>query len=776
MEATPRSHALVAVALVGTVGLAGLVAAAAEPPSVALDPLAKALIGSIRQRDPRTAPDLLEAAIMAADADAVADALDFYRRFVDVVSQAGDGRADLLADCGDRLDAGALRRLERTLAPYEPDVARALGAVHELAAQRRRDPARLAASAAALRDPAGRKRVAAADELARAGAAALPVLVDLLQTDDAGGGRARAIARGLVHDMGADGRAALLAWLGSDDVAHWPGVIAGLAAGGDEDAVYFLAPALVADAPPPVRLAAAEALASLGIAPSADEARAMLAAKLDATLTQAALPEADTLEDKTVEWFVWNPQRRGPERRRVSTRLARAQTAIHLARDLAALAPTDPAQVRLVLLARLETLTALAESADGSPALDAIPPQQVTGMLAGPDGFDAVTVAAVLDAAAERGLTASAAAAARAIRLAATTTTAADPLPPAARKPLVRALSAPDPALAFEAAHTMAVCAGDPPFAGASLVVRNLLHAATSTGVDQAIVAHPDIAVAEELAAGLGRHGYRTVRVRDGREAILAARASADTALVVLAARLGSPSALETVHLLQMGSDLAPPPVLVAVDPLDDDPRGCFLTRLIQAFADVECVAIVDRMESFFQSSTDPRSGAELPPRFLDALAVAAGPHAGRAERRAAEAAARLARAQTALATLAMLAERGWDVRAAVPTARLALAREDLHRPAVALLAAVGDASAQQALFRETIRRDVPAEPRDEAHGGFAASVRRHGILLESHHLLRAYRMYNQAPDAESRVVAGDLLDVLEAPRMQPEPTPADAP
>jgi hypothetical protein len=104
--------------------------------------------------------------------------------------------------------------------------------------------------------------------------------------------------------------------------------------------------------------------------------------------------------------------------------------------------------------------------------------------------------------------------------------------------------------------------------------VKELHHAATSTGTDRVVVAHPERSVVEELATGLARQGYLPVRVRTGREAILSARESADTVLVVLAARLGSPSALETTQFLQRGSDRAAPPVLVVVDPLDDDPRS----------------------------------------------------------------------------------------------------------------------------------------------------------------------------------------------------------
>jgi hypothetical protein len=774
--------ALVAAAVVGHVSATARAAEPTEPasaskrsdpPRVALDPLAAAVVESIRQPPPTSARGWLEGAIRAVDVDAIADAVDLYRGFVDAVAAVdGKDRGDLLADLGDTLDPAGLRRLKRAIAAYEPDALQVLGSLPAAASQRQRDPQRLAAAADGLRSPSRPQRLTAANEITRAGLAALPLLVELLQTTDEESARARGLARGLVHALGTDGRDALLTWLGSDDIDRWPGVITALAAVSDEDADFLLAPALSPDAPPAAQAAAAKALAAVGQAPTIDQARERLARRLDRTLSPAGLPMADSLDPKTITTFTWNPEAGLPQRATLSTRLARAEQAGHLARDLAALGPTNPAQIRLVLLARLE-LTAAGEG-EAPAALDAIPAEALVEALAGPDGFDPLLAAEVLDEAVLRSMTGAATAAARGIRLATTAekpdATSPAPLPPAARAALLRALAVPSSELSFEAAHTLALCGGEPPYRGASKVVEALLHAATSTGIDRAIVAHPDPAIVEELAAGLSRHGYETIRVRSGRDAVFAARDSADTVLVLLAARLGSPSALETVQLLQFGSQLPAPPVLVIVDPLDDDPRGRFLTRLLMAFADMECVGIVDRMESFFLPEFDPETGAALrPPRFPEALAIAA-------RRRAAEAEARLARARVALETLAALGSRGWNISAALPSAQQALLRDDLHAAAVAVMASIGAPAAQQSLFREARQRDLPEPLRARARTGFAASVHRFGILLESGHIGSLATMYNSASDAESRRLAGDLLEILEGPRMRSEPARVDAP
>jgi hypothetical protein len=353
---------------------------------------------------------------------------------------------------------------------------------------------------------------------------------------------------------------------------------------------------------------------------------------------------------------------------------------------------------------------------------------------------------------------------------------AAAPLPPAARKALVRALAVPDAALQFAAARALALAAGDPPYAGSSRVLEILAHAATSTGVDRAIVAHHRVDVAQELAADVSRFGYQPVVVADGRAAILAARESADTVLVILGGRTIRPTPLETVQVLQQQGVGSAPPVLVVVDPLDDDGRGCFLEQLLLTFCDVPGIAIVDRLDSFFEPAVDPETGAETaPPRFPDALAQAAGPRAVDPASREGAARARRDRAREALVLLARLGRRGQDVSAGLRTARAALDDAELHQPALALLAAIGRAEAQQALFREAGRDDLPAARRRLALAALEVSVARHGLVLTSREMLAAYRVYNRATDDETRRAAADVLDVIEAPSRAHRPLSADA-
>jgi CheY-like chemotaxis protein len=781
-------------------GIAAIVVAAviaAGPAAAApLDPLQQAVVDSLAWPERTTPPDLLDAAVRAAGIEADEVAVDYLRRFARAVEAVGDGRLDLLADLGDAFGAGELGRLERAVARREPAAAGVVRAVLEAADLRSRDPGRLAAAAAALASERADVRREAATVLARGREEALPALVELLGTSDAAGTRARGLARELVRSLGPAAQQPLLAWLGSDDIAHWPGVIAALAALGDPDVdVHLLAPALVADSPPEARAAAVRALATDLGRPVGDSGSAIdrLAARLDAVLAPAGLPPVDHLllepvarpadalaaaggsTTGTVERFVWDPRAGRPVRMALAPREARVQEALHLARDLAAFDARAPETVRLVMLARLEGAVLEAE-ATGTPLAEPL-----RNALTTPDGFDTTAAAEVLELAVTRGLWEAAAAAATALEPP-LTDPPADPLPPAARKPLVRALAVPDPALQFAVARTLVLAAGPAPWAGSSRATEILLHAATATGTDLVVVAHPDRAVAESLAAGVGRFGYRTVTVATGRDAILAARESADTTLVILAARTIRPTAFETVQFLRQQGVGGLPPVLVVVDPLDEACGGCFLTRTLLACRGVERLAVVDRLDSFFAAAA--ADDAVAGPRFPDALAQIAGPAAVDPASRAAAGRIRRARAREALALLARLGSRGEDVSAALDLARLAAlhgpaadpAEPDLHVPAVMLLAAIGRGEAQEALRMEAGRENLPPATARLVRAALAANEARHGRLGCGPEAPGVLTRYTPEAEAGPRTAAGGGREPPVAPGPSPSPAPRDAP
>lgn len=774
-----RALATLAVALAATL-VRGQ--AASSPP---LDAFQRAVIESLAA-PPRTEPaELLEAAILAADVDVPAVAVDYLGRLAMTLDQAGPKVGDILADLGDATPDATLARLADRLGPREPKVRRLLTAIRDAGRQRRRDPAVLARAVADLDAASYATRLAATERLARAGVDALPALVPVL----AGAGRQAELARGIVARLGAEARQPLLDWLGNGDPAGWAGVIEALEATGLEGIEPFLlAPALVPGTPREARDAAVAALAARGsdvaAAGGREAAIAALAARLDGLLSPAGLPAVDHLllepvRDPTTaaaafggdvrgtvdRWF-WNPGDGDFTRVAVPPRVARAREAAHLARDLAALDARDEAVVALVLLARLEG--ALATAGDPLTVLERVPATAIREPLSGPDGFSIATAGRVFEQAVERGMWESAAAIATAIAPGGDSAPgrAGSPgtLPIDVREALVRALDVPDAALQFAAARSLALAAGAPPYRGSSRVVEALLYAATGTGADRVVVAHPDAEVAHALAAGVSRHGYEPVRVSTGRGAIIAARSSADTVLVLLSSRVATPTALETVEFLQQQGQGDVPAVLVMIDPLDDDGRGGYLTKRILAFCDLHRIALVDRLDSLFLPAVDPETNEETAPaRFPDVLAQAAGPAAVDPATRAAAAGARLARAREALGLLGRLGRRGQDVSPALETARLALLQPELYAPAASLLATLGRAEAQSALEAEAARPDLPEAARVVAQAAFEASVERWGILLDSREMLAAYRRYNRAADDTTRGAAGGVLDVLEA-------------
>ncbi len=797
----PRRPALLTVVLLAATGLA------AAPPQPALDDMQRAVIDSLASTPRDTPAQLLEATIRVAAIDVPDVAVAYFRRLGQAIGDAGEGRVELLADLGDAFSSADLAGLERNLRDHEPAVGRLVAAIRDAAAARRRDPQRLARAAAALAADSAAERRAATEQLAAAGTAALPALVEILQADDAAQARTRDLARGLVRDLGPEARQPLLAWLGTGDIGHWRGIIDALQASGAEDVeTFLLAPALVADTPPAVRAAAVEALAERGrrrgdaaagaALPTPGAAAKALARRLDRTLSPAGLPPAERLaaepviDSRTaaaafagptpglVERFVWDGQAGRLVRLWLPPRAARAQEAMHVARDMMALGPPNPAAVRLALLARLEELLVLA--GDPATAVERIDPAALREAVTGPDGFADTTVAEILDLAIERGMREAAAGAAtvlgrQAAAGAGDTRAGDEPLSPAVRDAVLRAVEVPDDALQFAAARTLALRAGPPAYRGSSRVVEVLLRAATSRGLDRAVVAHPVLAEAQDLAAGVSRFGYEPVIVSSGRDAVLAVRESADVTLVILAARTSRPSALETVQFLHAAPPAAPP-VLVAIDILDDDDRGCFVRGLLMKFRGVEGVALVDRLDSFFAATVDPETGRETAAaRFPAALTAIAGPAAADPAARAGRAAARLARAGEALALLGRLGRRGWDVSAALPTARRGLLEPALGTPAASLLATIGRAEAQAALQREAERMDLPAARREVALAGLTASVGRWGPLLASGEMREVAARYNRPVDEDSRAAAAAVLDVMAAPRRTPEPSPVDA-
>ena len=770
----------------GTVSvLAGSKQPGAKPGPRPLDALQQAVVDSLAAEQRDTAPEMLDAAIRAADVDADEAALAWFRRMLDAVADAGDGRDELLADLGDAADQAALLRLARHLRPLDADAPQLIDAMRDAARDRRRSPARMKRAAEALASEKPEVRAVGVAELSKAGIDALPALMEVLASAEPGKRVARVLAREIVADLGSDARQPLLAILGSPDVNRWQGAILALEAAGLADtADFLLAPALVGGTPPGAQRAALAALQrhaarlagepdpTLLQPPRPNTAITLLAQRLDCALSPQGLPQVPPHPAEgpaTVRRHRWNAEAGRFDEVELSPRLARSIDAAHLARDLEALDANDPLAVRLVILARLESL--LLASGPASSALDTIPQERLAAAFTGPEGLDPNVVTEVMETAIERQMPEVALAAVWQLEAMHTPTAhvAAAPLPPNVRKALVKLVDAPDERLAFAAARALALVGGDAGYRGSSRVVERLLHAATSRGGDHAVIAHPDLAVGNELAAAASKYGFRTTVVGSGHEALQAAAAEADTTLVLLGARLALPGAFETLQGLRQAGRGDLPPVMIV-----DDGRGRKLTKLILQARAHGCVAIVDRLPSFFGPLLDADGNVVAPPRFPEELAAIAGPEQADPAWRQVQGAERLERARQALEILAILGRNGHDVAAAEAHARLALTTPALVPAALKLLAVIGRPGAQGSLVRHALAA-ADGEIRALALAALGENVTRYGMLLAADDVEDLCRSYTGRPDAGSRETARTILALLPK-RVRPAlPPPVDA-
>ena len=791
-----------------------IVIAADRPPAeTVLDPLQWAVVNSLRHPERTTPEELLEAAVDAAAVEALEPTLEFLDGFDQTLAAAADPEG-ILAELGDSFPVAELTRLRRFLEATAPPedakaIAELIGLMQAAARQRRTDPARLARAAADLQSDSRGVRQRATETLLRGGTAALPVLVDLLMEPTPAANapeqadrfvRTRRLTRQIVGRLGERGTEALGVWLGSGDPERFPGVLAALdllidrgslpvATAAEIDLpTALLGPATNPALPEAVRQAAGSLLAKLariGRAPveladqpvSPATACRLLAARLDQLLSPAGIPLADSLATADsslpvpmVEQFLWNAASRRTEAGLLSPADTRCLRGRQLAGSLAGTGCTDPAAVRLVLLAQAEALVRFGKDpqsiepiANPEAAVAALPAELVRDVLAGPEGFAATTVADVLDEALVRELPLAAALTIRALRESAT-----DPPLVAIQPSLVRALTAASDLVQFDAARTLAGVSPASSFPGASRMLDRLGYFAGSTGVDRVVIAHPNREVGTMLAAGLSRFGFDTTLVTSGRNCLLAVGQSPDTRLVMISSRLRDLAARELIQLLRQPALGDIRPTLVMLDPLDDDRSRRHRTRLLLTLADFDRVLLTDRLESLLLPSLDPKDETTvLQPRFPETLARVAGPQAADDNRRRQQAIVRLERAALALDLLGGLGEQGWEVTAALPAARDGLQRAETFPAALRLLAVMPVPTAQSSLLDLAMQPDLSAGIRQRAAAALEQSIGRHGILLTPSQRQTVIGMYTGKSDAGNQPL-GQLITALLTPSSRP--------
>ena len=777
-----------------------------------LDPFQWAVIDSLRYPKRTTPQELLEAAIRAASVEALDPTTKFLEKFDEALAKEPDTDATL-AQLGEYFQTAELNRLERFLKraahPEQADaIAFLIDGMLNAAQRRRTDTSRLKQAAVDLGSDDIFLRQQAATTLMEGGTYALPMLIDILRatvpaidetplsnTDI----RTRKLAEKIIEQLGERGVRALASWLGSDDFQRFPEIIHALsilvdsgclpagektnpnAAANLDLASVLFAPACISDFSKATREAALQLLVKLehqghtnfGGKPFTHElACQMLTAKLDQLLTPAGIPVPDSLTEgeasitsprPTVEQYLWVAQTNRPEIRYLPPVACRSLRAGHIARDLSGLGCVHPRTVRLVLLAQSEAL--LVFQNDHFFALNALPTETLTETLSGPDGFSAELAAQVLDGALDRSMQLAAAVAARAIRESSINKPASIST---IRPPLVRALAAPSTLVQFEASQTLATVSPQLPFSGSSRLLERLIYFASSHGTDQVVITSSNHDTAELLRSSISQFGFEASITLSGRSCIQEIRQSPDVRLVILSARLPDLSAPEVVQLLQQESLGGQLPVLVILDPLDDDKACRRRTRLVLSLADFDNALLTDRLESqFFPTMQQPGTADEFisPPRFPETLTRIAGPKAIDQSWRQTQANHRLQQAHRALHTLTQLSTLGWDVRGACSVAQNGLRHAKTFEPAMGLLANIPSPNAQQALFDLAWAPDLGKNVRQMAIGALDESIRFHGILLTNSTLRIVNDMYNSSSRGGDSSIDRSLVALFRLPR-----------
>ena len=772
-----------------------------------LDPLQWAVVDSLRYPERTTPQELLEAAIRAASVEALDPTLEFLEKF-DNAFAAEPNKEETLAALGGYFQTSELSRfqrfLKRTAPPEQVDAVTFLMNGIQAAAQKKRiDADRLKKAAANLQSDDIFTRQKAANILMEGGTYALPMLIDLLMetgsdqnriSESKSEFRSRKLTEEIIGQLGERGVRALVAWLGSDDFKRFPGIIAALNILVDSEclpagrttnpntsaeldvASVLFAPAFIPELGDSTRAAAIRLLVKLeqqGLTDFSDEpftkdlACRMLTTKLDELLTPHGIPSTDSLTEgttsntspqPTVEQYLWVTDTNRPEIRYLPPNACRSLRAGHIARDLSGLGCAHPNTVRLVLLAQSEALLVFEKSP--SSALNTLPVEVMTGALRGPKGFSTELTAEVLDDALDRSIPLAAAVAARAIRESKNTSLRNSVI----RPPLVRALAAPSTLVQFEASQTLAVVSPQLPFSGSSRLLDRLLYFANSNGIDEALIVHPNQDTAEFLKSSISQYGFVPSSVSSGRLCIQKARHSPDLQLIILSARLPDLSAAEVVELLQQESLGKQLPILVMLDPLDDNKACRRRTRLVLRLHDLDNALLTDRLDSqFFPTLKNTGDGEEvIPPRFPETLTRITGPQAINAGWRQEQRRNRLQRASIALTILGQLGDDGWDIRGAFPVAHNSLKYSETFDPAMQLLTNMPSPAAQQSLFDVAWAPDLDKSIRKKAVDSLGVSLELHGILLTNSTLRIINDMYNKTNRGDESSIGHDLIALFQ--------------
>ncbi len=307
--------------------------------------------------------------------------------------------------------------------------------------------------------------------------------------------------------------------------------------------------------------------------------------------------------------------------------------------------------------------------------------------------------------------------------------------------PLAKALKHPDRRLRYAALEAVMKIAPRRSFAGASGVPRALWRFAAGAGTPQAVAGSSVATRASDWAGQLRALGYDATPAGSGREALETALRSPRLALVLVDSDIGRPRLREVLYQLRAAETTARVPVAV-LSSLPNLDRAQRLAREDPLLLAVARPHSQEAMETVVQRLSE--LGATM--CSLEE---------------------RTRQATDALQWIAQLQETGHPYDEFLRDSDVAsrsLYVPELLEPSLRVLAVLGTAESQRTLVNLASTASVPLESRQQAVGAFAKSVQRFGKLLTPTEISLQFDRYN-ASETESRdtqQVLGQLLDILE--------------
>lgn len=707
----------------GTVAAQAPVPPAAAPAEVPADSPA---VAAIRESNPTTPLELAQAAVLMVDLGRIDVANEYLGKLL-AAMPSDEELVKLQAKFG----SGPLIRFQ-SLPELQPAGGQVAELVFAAVDKMTRNPAFLQQQVDALAATDENEVRRATVALRGAGAAAIEPLLTAYATNANPSTRTAALK--IILKLGQDAEPALWGALDSDDPTIKAAALSALGALRSTRSLdVILGPSVVASEAPEVRKAAAQAVIDIvGQPASASDVEKFLTKRIEGYLAGEPVFAGSPLTE--IDVWTWGPAAPHLTKKKLSVADAATVWTARMARDLAAIDPSNAENARLRLLTAMQSVIAL----DGPDvAIQGTPADAAAKELGSDNVQDALNYALT-----HPRLTLAAIAACRWLGEQGdlSVLTAKN----GRQSPLAAALSHGD--FRVKAAAVDAVLALNPtePFAGSSALIEALIFFARASGQRIAVIADPDTERAQELAGRLTELGYVVLSHCGRRDFFDAAYSSPDVELIFISDAVDRPGAFEMVQTLRRDKRTAETPIGV-IPWIDDFSR--WQVRL----------------------AGDPFSLALIRAHDIDGLTGQIQQLYALQGRLLVDATERRERSAKSLASLAALssdpAYKFYDLILYEKTLASLLGNAASLEDAATMLANLATPTAQTALVDTASEIGRPVNERQICAQAFDQAVKKGGLRLTRSQILQQYDRYNASEnyDRDTQQVLASLLDTMEA-------------